>query len=85
MHTRDEHRALLPRARFPPLIATGPRKLLAAVAKVFREVNTANEILADHYQRFDPEPENEFLHWEPTASGWRLYGEYLPLGPAGEQ
>lgn len=57
-----------------PVVA---RKISAAVARLVREVYTANELLWEHHQRVDPR-RTAVLHWEPTLSGWRLYGRYAP-------
>lgn len=59
-------------------IPDAARNVLVSVVRLVRDVNAANALLRDRIQRFDPQPENRSLHWEPTLSGWRLYGCHLP-------
>lgn len=47
------------------------------LGRSLRDAGRAQEELWAAYQRVDPLPWDE-LHWEPTASGWRLYGSVLP-------
>lgn len=83
MDTRYERNEVSPPERSRAWLVA-PWKWVTVLVRIVREMNQANELLWNSYQRFAPEPENEFLHWEPTASGWRLYGDYLPIDRTGE-
>ena len=52
-------------------------QVLVRVGSALREVGRAQEELWARLERIDPDP-SEDLHWEPTASGWRLYGSHVP-------
>jgi hypothetical protein len=63
-------------------IAYTARKVAVTVRDIVRDVNTAQQALWDSYQRLETAtnepPDDEILHWEPTMSGWRLYGDRAP-------
>jgi hypothetical protein len=42
-----------------------------------QEFLRGQEILWAAMERIDPDP-TPYLHWEPTTSGWRLYGRLVP-------
>ena len=56
-------------------------QVLVRLGRALRDAGRAQEELWARLERIDPDPWEE-LHWEPTASGWRLYGSLLP-DPAG--
>lgn len=51
--------------------------VLTRIGHALREFGRAHEELWNRLERMDPRPGDD-LHWEVTASGWRLYGYYLP-------
>lgn len=51
--------------------------LLSRIRDGIAHLVRAHEVLWDAMERIDPDP-TPYLHWEPTASGWRLYGHRLP-------
>ena len=56
-------------------------RALVRLGRALRDAGRAHEELWARLELIDPDPWEE-LHWEPTASGWRLYGSRLP-DPAG--
>lgn len=53
---------------------------LARVGRALRDAGRAQEQMWARLELVDPDPW-ERLHWEPTASGWRLAGSLLPDEP----
>ncbi|MFP5070017.1 hypothetical protein ACLFMI_10165 [Pseudonocardia nantongensis] len=56
---------------------TIPGIVLTRIGHAVREFGRAHEELWNRLERMDPRPGDD-LQWEVTASGWRLYGHYLP-------
>ena len=82
MKKRHENTTVLEIGRQDARIAYLARKFAAAVVDFVREVNTGQQALWESYQRLDNQaisvPDDQYLHWEPSVSGWRIYGDYLP-------
>lgn len=54
---------------------------LTRVGRALRAFGRAHEELWARLETMDPRPGADDLGWEPTASGWRLVGSYLPDVP----
>ncbi|MDQ4116016.1 MAG: hypothetical protein M3235_03545 [Actinomycetota bacterium] len=50
---------------------------LARIRRGITDLVRAHEVLWQAMERLDADPD-PYLHWEPTASGLRLYGHLVP-------
>lgn len=57
-------------------------RILHRVRRELAGIRDAHEVLWDNLTRLDPDP-SPYLHWEPSATGWRLYGSLPPPADAG--
>lgn len=46
------------------------------IRRAIADAVRAHEVLWDALERIEPDPD-PYLHWEPTASGRRLYGHLV--------
>ncbi|MFP5021729.1 hypothetical protein [Pseudonocardia phyllosphaerae] len=58
-------------------------RFLVRVGAALRAFGQAHEELWTRLETMDPRPGDsrlggDDLHWEPTASGWRLCGSFVP-------
>lgn len=60
---------------------TAATRILRRIRHEFAELGRAHEVMWDNLSRLDPDA-SPYLHWEPTAYGWRLYGSLPPPDPA---
>lgn len=54
--------------------------LWARIRRAVADGAHAHRVLWESMDRIAPDPDPA-LHWEPTASGWRLYGQLVPPEP----
>ncbi|MDN5917254.1 MAG: hypothetical protein L0I76_19485 [Pseudonocardia sp.] len=52
-------------------------RILHGIRRVAADMGWAHEVMWDNLTRLDPDP-SPYLHWEPSAYGWRLYGSLPP-------
>jgi hypothetical protein len=63
----------------PTTTSTATVSLWARIRLGLADTLRAQEALWESLQRIEPDPDPH-LHWEPTLSGWRLYGYRSPPG-----
>lgn len=52
-------------------------RILRRIRQEFTDLTAAHAVMWDNLGRLDPDA-SPYLHWEPTAYGWQLYGSLAP-------
>ncbi|MET0190341.1 MAG: hypothetical protein ABW212_15165 [Pseudonocardia sediminis] len=52
-------------------------RILRRLRREIADMQRAHDVMWENLTRLDPDP-SPYLHWEPSASGWRLYGTLPP-------
>ncbi|RZT86601.1 hypothetical protein EV383_3498 [Pseudonocardia sediminis] len=52
-------------------------RILRRLRREIADMRRAHDVMWENLTRLDPDP-SPYLHWEPSATGWRLYGALPP-------